>query len=86
MASKNPNAFMQYEHESGVVARWRGGEYIDIGSLQDQGQPGIDGDDFHAYDVINVWDYAKGEPRIPRTLEAFQEAVDERLAELDDES
>jgi hypothetical protein len=86
MTTRNPNPFMQYTHESGVVARWHGGEYIDLGTLGDQGEPGIDGDDFHAYDVVNVWDYAKGEPRIPRTLEAFQTAVDERIADLEDES
>lgn len=76
------SAYMQYEHESGVVARWHGGEYIDLGSLQTMGEPGIHGDDFHAYDVINVWDHAAGEPRIPRTLAAFEECVDERLAAL----
>lgn len=74
--------YMQYEHESGVVARWHGGEYIDLGSVEAMGEQGIDGDDFHAYDVINVWDYEGGKPRIPRTLEAFQQKVDERLAEL----
>jgi hypothetical protein len=75
------SAYMQYVHESGVVARWHGGEYIDLGNLQDQGMPGIDGDDFHAHDVLNVWDHAKGEPHIARTLEAFQAEVDERLAQ-----
>lgn len=72
--------FMQYEHETGIVARWHGGEYIDLGSVQDQGVAGIDGDDFHAYDVINVWDYETSTPRIERTLEAFQQAVDEHIA------
>lgn len=71
--------YMQYEHPSGVVARWHGGEYIELG--EDQTASG----EFAAYDVINVWDYAKGEPRIPRTLDAFQTAVDERIAAAEDE-
>lgn len=76
------NAYMQYEHEaSGVVARWHGGEYIELGYVQSQGTPGIDGDDFHAYDVINVWDHAENQPRIARTLDAFQERVDRRMRE-----
>lgn len=80
------NAYMQYVHEdTGIVARWHGGEYIDLGYLQDQGQPGIDGDDFHALDVINVWDHAKGESRIPVTLTALKECVDEHIAETDDQ-
>lgn len=74
-------ARFEYQHESGIVARWHGGAYIDLGSYGDAGAPGIDGDDFHAYDVINVWDYATDEPRIARTLEAFQTRVDEKLAE-----
>lgn len=76
------SAVMQYTHEAtGVVARWHGGEYIDLGYIQSAGEPGIDGDDFHAYDVINVWDHAAGCPRIPRTLEAFQREVDDHFAD-----
>ena len=55
--------------------RWHGGEYIDIGSTYAMGEAGIDSDDFHAYDVINVWDYEAGAPRIPRTLDGMQQAV-----------
>ena len=79
--------FMQYEHEDGgVTARWHGGEYISLGTVRDiAGQPGIDGDDFHAYDVINVWDYAERAPRIPVTLAAFAAAVVAHL-EQDSES
>lgn len=76
--------YMQYEHESGVVARWHGGEYIALGTVQDQGATGIDGDDFHAYDVLNVWDYEKSEPYIARTLEAFKQHVDAKLAEVEE--
>ena len=74
-------ARFQLDHESGISFRWRGGEYIDVGAVQDQGPSGIDGDDFHAYDVINVWDYEKGEPRIARTLDAFTQAVEDYIAE-----
>lgn len=76
--------YMQYT-AGDVTARWHGGEYIDLGYSQNQGEDGIDGDDFHAYDVINVWDYAKGEPRIPRSLDAFKARVDEWVAAQDDE-
>jgi hypothetical protein len=72
--------YMQMEHESGVVARWHGGEYISLGYVQEMGEAGIDGDAFHAYDVLNVWDYAAGQPRIARTLDAFAEAVNEGIA------
>ena len=79
------HAYMQWSDEAGTVARWHGGEYIDVGSVQTIGEAGIDGDDFHAYDVINVWDYAAGKPRIPRTLEAFQARCEEWMRERDDE-
>jgi len=79
-------AYMQYEHEgTGIVARWHGGEYIELGYIQVD----VGGDyslgNFVAQDVINVWDHAKDEPRIPRTLDALKETVDERIAETDDE-
>lgn len=74
-------------HSDGTVEfRWHGGEYISIGHTQDVGQPGIDGDDFHAYDVINVWDYAAGAPRIPRTLDAFAARCEEWLADQNDDA
>jgi hypothetical protein len=74
------DTYMQYEDEdTGLVARWHGGEYIDIGYIQHQGQPGIDGDEFHAYDVINVWDHAEDCSRIPFTLDALREAVEDHL-------
>lgn len=68
--------YMQYEHETGIVARWHGGEYIEIGYLTaEAGTP----DAFIAEDVINVWDYEKGQPRIQISLDAMQQAVDEHL-------
>jgi len=76
------SAYMQYEHKSGTVARWHGGAYIDLGHITPMGEAGIDNDDFHAFDVINVWDYATDTPTIPRTLDAFKARVDERLADL----
>jgi len=68
-------AYMQYEHEpTSTIARWHGGAYIELGYIDETGE-------FHAWDVINVWDYATDTPRIPRTLDALQERVDERLNE-----
>jgi hypothetical protein len=50
------NAVIEYRDEDiGLVFRWHGGAYIDVGHYGEWGSPGVDGDDFHAYDVINVW-------------------------------
>ena len=69
------DTYMQHTYdEIGLVARWWGGEYIDLGYIDDKGE-------FHAQDVINVWDHAKDEPRIPRTLEALAECVDDHIRE-----
>lgn len=74
-----PDAYMEYVHEdTGLVARWHGGEYIDLGHKDESGE-------FHAYDVINVWDHAEDKPRIPRTLDALQSEVDEHINESDEE-
>jgi hypothetical protein len=79
------DTYMQYEdQDTGLVARWHGGEYIDIGYIRDEGVPGIGGD-FHAYDVINVWDHAAGESRIPFTLDALKECVEAHINGDDDE-
>lgn len=56
---------------SGVVFIWHGGAYIDIGHIEDN--------EHKAYDVINVWDYKKGERIIPFTEEAMQARCDEWL-------
>lgn len=67
------DAYMQYEsYEHGVTARWHGGEYIELGYVDSDGA-------FIAGDVINVWDHAANEPRIPRTLDALKDVVDGRL-------
>lgn len=44
---------------------WKGGPYIDVG----------EGGYGRAKEVINVWDYEKGEPSIPFTREAFKKEV-----------
>lgn len=78
--------FTYTDEDTLTVFRWHGGEYIDVGSMcAITGQPGIHGDDFHAYDVINVWDHAKGEPRIARTLDAFEERCREYMTRQEDE-
>jgi hypothetical protein len=63
---------------------WHGGAYIDVGSTQAMGSPGINGDDFHAYDCINVWDYATDGPTIERSLEAFEARCQEYMEGGDD--
>jgi hypothetical protein len=89
------DAVIEYRDEdTQTVFRWHGGAYIDVGSYGDAGAPGIDEDDFHAYDVINVWDdeadasvFETREPmptpsiRRPfrYVLEAFEEACREYL-------
>lgn len=75
-----------YEHDSGTVAIWHGGPYIDLGYFQDQGTPGINGDDFHAIDCINVWDYETGKARIAFTEAAMRACVNAKLAEEEEGS
>ena len=88
------DAYMQYEHEaSGVIARWHGGAYIDLGYIatENVGPRNNHGDwsheagEFVAWDCINVWDYAKDEPTIDRTLAALAECVDNHIDGEDDE-
>lgn len=62
---------------TGVEFRWSGGAYIESGTVDESGE-------FHAYNVRNVYDYAKGAPEIPFTPEAMQAEVDEWLAEDED--
>jgi len=51
---------------------WYGGEYIDVFALGQES----------AVDVINVWDYEKGEPRLSFDLDGFTIALDEYLADV----
>jgi hypothetical protein len=58
-------AKMVYETEN-FRFEWHGGAYIELfftGSTS-------------ALDVVNVWDYEKDEPRIERTLTAFEEFIE----------
>lgn len=50
---------------------WRGGAYVEIYS--DSPVP---------FDVINVWDYEKDQPRIERSARGLGEAVEEWLKEM----
>jgi hypothetical protein len=80
------DAYLQYvDDDTGMVARWHGGAYIDLGYIQHQGEPGIDSDNFHAYDVINVWDYAAGKATIPFTPAAMIEVIEEHLKDEEDD-
>ena len=49
-----------------LVFKWHGGAYVDI--CWPNGQ---------AFEVINVWDHEKDEPRIERTNDALRERVRE---------
>ena len=72
------DTYMQYENEEiGLVARWHGGEYIDLGYC--------DNGEFIAHDVINVWDHAEDKPRIPRTLSALAEEVEDHIRDEHEE-
>jgi hypothetical protein len=70
--------YMQYENDEGeAIARWSGGEYIELGSYDPTN------DEWAAYDVFNVWDYERSEPRIPRTLAGLEDYLEKRLAPMD---
>lgn len=77
-------ARFHYAPDDGPEFVWHGGAYIDVGYTQPQGEPGIHGGDFHAYDCINVWDYAEDKPRIDRTLDAFEQRCRDWLAAQDE--
>lgn len=70
------DARMVYSAEDGTgfEARWHGGEYIELGYVDGDGE-------YYARDVINVWDYEKSEPYIPRTLDGFKARVEKWIAE-----
>jgi hypothetical protein len=91
-ASSMSDAVFIYRPDDGPEFQWHGGEYIDIGytaevdtgPFNNLGQPSHYAGEFVAHEVINVWDSAKDEPRIPRTLEAFQARCDEWLEGRDE--
>ena len=63
---------LEYKHtDTGIVARWRGGAYIDLYAA---GQPA-------PFVCINVWNYETDTPTISRTAAALAERVDEWLAD-----
>jgi len=74
--------YMQLEHEpTGTIARWRGGEYIELGWLSSGGE-------FHAENVINTFTgpgYTLGEEFRTNPFSAFREAVERHFAERDEE-
>jgi hypothetical protein len=73
------DTFMQYvDEDRGIHARWWGGAYIEFGYVDEHGE-------WHAHDVINVYDYAKGETSIPFTPQAMAEAIEERLSDDEDD-
>ncbi len=71
--TSTPHMTYTTDDGAGREFRWHGGEYIEIGYTDELGE-------FNALDVINVWDHAKGEPRIPRTLDAFAARCDQWVA------
>jgi hypothetical protein len=60
--------FVIYREVAGfdLVFRWHGGEYVEVAFVGDK----------HGFEVLNVWDAERDEPRIERTLSALREAVD----------
>ena len=50
---------------------WKGGEYIEV----------INRRHIEDHDLINVWDYEAGKPRIPFTPEAMFDTVEDWLDE-----
>jgi hypothetical protein len=72
------DTYMQYEDtDTGITARWHGGAYIEFGY--------VDGGEWKAMDVINVYDYTAGKPSIPFTPEAMAEAIEEHLNDSDED-
>jgi len=71
-------AKMIYNSTEDMRFVWSGGEYIEI-FYRD-----LDTDLFpkSAFDIINVWDYAKGEPRIEKNLDAFKQFVEQHIQEV----
>lgn len=68
--------YMQLENDEGeAIARWWGGEYIELGYLANG--------EWRAHDVFNVWDHERSEPRIPRTLAGLEDYLDKCLAPMD---
>lgn len=55
----------------GFVFTWHGGAYIEIANETSK----------TSFDVINVYDYAEGKPRIPFTVNAMNKEITKWLRE-----
>ena len=55
----------------GYVFTWHGGAYVEIANESST----------QAFDVINVYDYEKGAPRIPFTVDALNKEITKWLRE-----
>lgn len=53
------------------VFTWHGGAYVDVSLYPSE----------KVIDVINVYDYAEGKPRIPFTIDALNEEITKWLSE-----
>ena len=73
------NLVMSYD-AGGISFRWHGGPYIDLFSSAYDRAVSFLGGEAIPFDVINVWDYETGTPRIPATLEAFRDRCEDYLA------
>ena len=89
-----PDTYLEYVDEDRMIrARWHGGAYIEFGYVAEQdspirnnlGQPSHAAGEWVALDVINVYDYAKGETSIPFTPAAMAEAIEEHLSDEDED-
>lgn len=76
-----------YTASTGLVAKWSGGAYIDLGHFvdrdtgpyNDKGEPTHRAGDFRAVHCLNVWDYANDKATIPFTLDALRQKVEDAL-------
>jgi hypothetical protein len=72
-----PDALMIYDADDAHIRFvWHGGEYIEYGVIP---QPG---EDFAPMEVLNVWDYEKGEPWLARNLDAFQKRCEAAVDDI----
>lgn len=77
MSIKTVDKHIVYRHEdTGVTFVWYGGEYIDVGYMEDC--------EFIAEDCINVWDHANSRSRIAFHESAMAEHCDEWMNRCDE--
>ena len=58
-------------HRNGLTFSWLGGAYIEI-YFEGNAMP---------YDVFNVWDYEKDEPKIERSMRGLVDFIDTEMLE-----